>query len=433
MLFSFFILLALILTALTINRASETSSARLRKAFQGYFKIAAGSTDTEETVSLDDAFITSVMATGGLKSYNALDSCYLTVPDLILKPGRFTAEGSSKAQMTTFISNTDSSLNQYFTTDMLTLIEGTHIPPDSKGAALISRTLADLNGLNPGDTISAVVTEDISEDPDIQGEVFSFRISGIFDENRILESSDNAAECTIAANYIFIDQDSGRKIKQLLKGAQAGAYDGGVTFFVDDPEEMNQIINRILETVDTASLEITQNNAAYEQAMVPLKKLSSMTRIMTLVIAAIGCAILSLLLLLWERDRIHETGLLLSVGIKKADIFLQQWLECVFLFVLAFLLAALLCAPVSDRLGTLLYDNAVTEAAGEFSSPSVSYPNQYNETAVLEEPASFELQLSGQVLAGAGGIGLALTIVSTGISFLAAARKKPKELLTIME
>lgn len=436
LLLCFFVILVLISTALEINSASEISGANLRKAFKGYFKVAA-SPEAETEISIDEDFVSSVMALGGLKSYNAQRSCYMTVPKLVLKPGRFTAEGSTKARMTTLISNTDSSRNSYFMMDMLTLSEGHHISENSSEAALISRTLADQNGLKIGDTISAVITEDVTGDADIRGQEFSFQIEGIFEEKEIFQTEENAPECTLVSNYIFIDQSSGNKIRTLLDGGHPQGYEGSVTFFVDDPEEMNQIVNKLKESMGDAagSLEITENNSAYEQAMIPLKKLSSMTEVMTVVIAVIGCGIISLLLLLWERDRIHEIGLLMSVGIKKSGIFFQQFMECGLIFAAAFLLAVIVSFPAARQIGSVLYHNTVAEAKEDMGSPDAyeAYQNRYNQTAALEAEPEFEVNLSGWALAGLGGIGLVLVIVSVTVSFAAAARKKPKELLIIME
>ena len=51
---------------------------------------------------------------------------------------------------------------------------------------------------------------------------------------------------------------------------------------------------------------------------------------------AISIVLLSLLLALWERDRIHEAGVLMSFGISSKKYILAAFLECAAVFLLAF-------------------------------------------------------------------------------------------------
>lgn len=62
---------------------------------------------------------------------------------------------------------------------------------------------------------------------------------------------------------------------------------------------------------------------AYKKSMEPLSRLSNMS-LLLVIIVGIGAVLLTLILTLWERDRIHETGILMSFGILKRNIWWQS-------------------------------------------------------------------------------------------------------------
>jgi len=106
-----FTIAALVLTGFAVGNASERAAASLRETLGGYFKIEENLTGQRVT----DALVGEIAAFDGIKGYNGMDILYLNVEDgLVLTPGRFTSDGDEKAQMARFLSNTDSSLHEYF-------------------------------------------------------------------------------------------------------------------------------------------------------------------------------------------------------------------------------------------------------------------------------------------------------------------------------
>ena len=65
----------------------------------------------------------------------------------------------------------------------------------------------------------------------------------------------------------------------------------------------------------------------------------------------ISCVILTLLLSLWIKGRIYETGVLLSLGISKTGVVLQYICELMIIAVLAFGLSFLFGKAMSQSLG----------------------------------------------------------------------------------
>ena len=59
------------------------------------------------------------------------------------------------------------------------------------------------------------------------------------------------------------------------------------------------------------------DNEDYENAASSLEQLSELVSTILMIALIVSIAILSLILTMWARTRIHETGVLLSVGISK--------------------------------------------------------------------------------------------------------------------
>lgn len=426
---AFVIIMTLVLTGIAVHHSSEKTAATLLETFRGYFKVETNRQTTASLQYMDQSLVDRIMGLDGIQSCNAMDTSYLMVSDLVLEPGRFAAEGDSKAQMTSFLGNMDSSLHEYFTRNILTLTDGRHLQPDDRQKALISKKLSETNQLYIGDTFFASITEDTAPGSSAAGRDFPFEVVGIFGETQESFVSMNIAECDIAANYIFIDSASSQEIRQALNETEESIYTGGASFWVTDPRRMEEIVGQVenLDGVNWDSFEITVHNEDYERTAEPIDRLSGTMFLMVGLIVAIGAILLTLLLSLWERDRIHEAGVLMSFGISKWNILLQHFLESASIFLAAFLLAVVISLPISGRIGQMLYNSEVTRAeqTAETSEYSFSDPSDVE--------VSFEAALQPISVVISGILGLLLVSVSSGAAFVVIARRNPKNLLTIME
>ena len=114
-------------------------------------------------------------------------------------------------------------------------------------------------------------------------------------------------------------------------------YDNGVDFYVDDPREIDGIAKQIQALdLDWDCFKLTVDNSAYEAVA------SSLTAMQKLIIwLIVGCVlvsagILTLILSMWIKQRRHETGILLAVGITKGRIVFQYIIEILMIAILAF-------------------------------------------------------------------------------------------------
>lgn len=185
---------------------------------------------------------------------------------------------------------------------------------------------------------------------------------------------------------------------------------------------------------------------------------------MMIVIVLVSAVILSLVLTLWGRSRIHETGVFLSLGIAKGTIISQYLAEVFIIAVFAFGFSYVTSNTIANQLANGLLQQTtpvreeqagvVTQIKDGYSGEDVSISikdnaapsdmSQKQENSVDGESAAAlaetertqETQLHTTVgiysMLQLYIIGIAIIIISTGVSSLTVMRLKPREILSRM-
>jgi ABC-type antimicrobial peptide transport system permease subunit len=152
-----------------------------------------------------------------------------------------------------------------------------------------------------------------------------------------------------------------------------------------------------------------------------LERLAGLVGTMVTVIIIVSAVMLSLILFLWMRERVHETGIYLSIGIQKTKIACQQVLENLAVATAAFFLAWGICAAALGLAGNMIADSLMESGGYEISSG-----------AAEEEEGGLSLRAGAEELAKIAGVETALVLLSTGISSAAVLRMRPKDILSKM-
>ena len=204
---------------------------------------------------------------------------------------------------------------------------------------------------------------------------------------------------------------------------------------VEDPQDMESIIAKVKEMkdVDWKGFEITLNNESFENAASSLQQLSSLMSTILIVVLVVSVAVLSLILTMWARTRIHETGVLLSVGIRKLSILGQYIAEVLMIAILAFSLSYFSSSAIARQMGNMLQaEQSVSEVQEDDGlSGNRGEAQNGNPDTVVESP---ELQVSIQLeeLGLLFVIGIGIVTVSAGIASISVMRLKPREILSKM-
>lgn len=416
------VLSALILLCVSVGNAADASLRELRRRMGGYFKIETDYTQGKFG-RIDETLVKKVKDIGGIKAVNSIDVRYFMTEDLELMPGRFLAEGDPKANLARFLGNTDSSLNEYFMLEYYSLAEGRHIAKNDVGKALISDVLAEQNQLLVGDMFCVKLdTENLPIEQKGAATSHTLEVAGIYHINtpQGYRGSD-AAECDIEENFIFTDMAFIRNMYGEVSGTQTNMYGNVASFFVENPKDMEKILARLLELDDYDWNEyiITKNNKTYEDSAAPLERLSGLVSLMVLVITVVGAAMLSLILFLWMRERAHEIGIYLSIGIRKSEIVKQRILENLAVAISAFLLAWGITVAMAGFAGRELIASFVEDSETEASF-------------VQETDHSLKIGVGSVELAEIASLEILLILLSSGISSIQILKMQPKDILSEM-
>lgn len=423
-----FIITTLMLTCITIGQGADGAMQRLFQAMGGYFKIE---TDDKPGLNkyVDDEFINHIMDSYEIREFNGMDTVYFMTRDMDLLPGRFTQEQDEKAKLARIMGNTDTGLNEYFILQSLLLSEGRHITAEDSYKALISQELAEENGLSVGDTVSlSYYDEDAGRDWQ------AFEIVGIFQiKSRQNSYTSNTAECDMVENFIFVDTQSVRDMVGRTLEREIDSYRSGALFFVDQPQALERIVSDLAEQSERGmeGYQVVKNNKQYQESRLPLERLKSLTTLIIAIIILLGFIIVSLILLLWMRERVHETGIYLSVGIRKASILMQHMMENLILAFLAFVLSCILVAGTMPRLEKAVL--AVMDE-GAWSQADESGPLTERDMAQAEMESDIEItmELNPVTILQIGILELGVVILATGISSVTILKMKPKNILSTM-
>lgn len=180
-------------------------------------------------------------------------------------------------------------------------------------------------------------------------------------------------------------------------------------------------------------MKFTQNNESFENAASSLQQLSSLMSTILIVVLVVSVAVLSPILTMWARTRIHETGVLLSVGIRKLSILGQYIAEVLMIAILAFSLSYFSSNAIAGQMGNMLQaEQSVSEIQSDDGlSDNRGGSETGSSNANIESPklqVTIQLEELGLLFL----IGIGIVTVSAGISSILVMRLKPHEILSRM-
>ena len=235
-------------------------------------------------------------------------------------------------------STSNTKKNILFNSGVFSLKEGRHINKDDVDKILVHSEFAKKNNLKLKDKVSLQLINMIKNKTIIKEH--KFEIVGIFTGKK--QEKYTGLSSDFSENMMFTDYKSSQKALNTQKDIV-----NKLTIFASSPKEMKTTITKIKKIqVDWSKYTISKNNNAYREALDALNGVKHIIKIMTYSIMIGGSVILSLILILWLRERIYEIGILLSIGISKLEIIVQ--------FILELLLVSLPSILMSLMFGNLI-------------------------------------------------------------------------------
>ncbi len=425
------------LTSLAIGKSSEQEQENLRKTLGGEINLAVNYSEDNPYFTIAEMILTdipdvvdqgftsytqmpitqkeigTVMGIDGVMAYSAQIKDYIMkfanveyIPGTIQLPP--TEQRMAKQSI---VSSTEEV--ELFRTGALALTQGRHFGVDDSNTAVISKDLAEKNGFQLGDTLILQGYNERLEDGKLymSGQtVTEVTIVGIFEiTDPMLKAGSTvstASQHNMWENRIFFDMNS---FEQWQPGISSGFSEA--SFRVSDPIKLPDILSYMEENslLDPLAFSVGIDNEDYTKAAAPLEKLNGLIITILAIISVVSELILSLILAMWARRRIHETGIYLSAGIKKAAIIGQYLAEVLIIAVLAFGLSFFTSSAVAEQVGNSLIKRNVQDI-------------QLSEVAVNESDANGNDAATGGLFV-AGGSGVQSIAIGEDGGFIISGRR----------
>ncbi len=435
-----------VLTGLSLGKASDNAQQELRQSLGGEFLLSVdysqnnpylitesmGETGTVmySTKQITPEIVQSIKEIPGVKYCDANTESLAVFADMSLFAGNIPIdEEYSHSVKTRGVWRSDES--GLFTSGSLTLTAGRHITENDTNTAIISRDLAEKNNLKVGD----IITTHSNDETEVKIEIV-----GLFEPKAIESFTDQVTTYDKIQNHIFIDLATAIAIEN--SSAVQGFFEA--TIVVDDPQSMDAIISAVKEIslIDWDGFAITADNTAYDAAASSLKQLSQLVSTFLIIIIAVSIVILSLILTMWARGRIHETGVLLSVGIRKTSVFGQYLTEVLIIAVLAFSLSFFSGNMIAGQVGNYFLgqqnntsaEQSADEVAAADPGGAVAGDDNFLSGDTTDENTTPELNvvISGTEMLQMFGLGILIITLSVGMASVPVMRLKPREILSKM-
>ena len=430
-----------VLTGLSILTAAEQSALSLRQSVGGSIKLDLDENSPNWTYQqgvggvlvdytgapITDADIEKVMSVKGIRDYNGIGDGSVFAMDFSFIPGINFGQTRDYSRLPS-VSNSE--YFNYFRRGAFKLVEGRHITPEDDHAVLISTALAERNGLKLGDTITVQCSYDAGGYPDV-----SLKIVGIYEV--AMDNGQFNTTSTDKRNRLIIDHKAMQEIMQ----RDSIQYDNGVEFFVDDPKNIDTIAAEIRKLdLDWNCFKLTVDNTAYEAVASPLTAMQSMVTGLIIGIVIVSIGILALILNMWIKQRTHETGILLSIGVGKTQIVWQYILETLMIFIIAVGLSFFTSGTIAQGTSNLLFAQAVqNQPKVEIELPDdgteyLDITGQYipYDTTDMVTPDNVEVHVTPASLLWVCLLGIVLCTAAVTLASLPVMKMQPKNILSQM-
>ena len=414
-----FTISAFVLSCFSLLYATGEVAVNMRTAVGAAFHIRLSS---EKQAVVTERAVRKIMENGKLKYYNGRNSGYAKGLQFI--PGAYHTDESNMGQVS---ANNYTALHLNFQEKVLELSEGRHITPKDKNVVLISETLAAINNLSVGDTVTLLSAELAQKDgnfidalKDSQTAVEA-KIIGIFKE---LEPQADAAyqpAAGLRANLIFSDH----AFLVDLGLANEDEYTGGVSFYIQDPLYLNAVVDEVqqMDLIDWNSFFIRKDDFNYEKISSGLQTIQNLIKTLLVCVSVVGAAVLILILAMRMRGRVHEAGILMSVGIPKKEVLGQFVAEVAVMAIIAFACSYFAAGFVSGKVESgILINLKVVQIEEQALQTGLS--SNIAPTTLLTMPFTITMAIYACLLA--------VITVSALLSSLAIIKLKPREIFARM-
>lgn len=214
--------------------------------------------------------------------------------------------------------------NILFSSRVFTIKEGKNIEENDKNSIIVHEEFAKKNNLKLGDEVNLELL-DIEKSGRIKSH--KFKIIGIFSGKK--QETYTGLSSDFSENMMFVDYSTSQEI---LNKSENNKIANKILMYSGSAESTDLALNKLKELkIDESKYFVEKDSNAFEESLESVSGIKHMIKIMTYSIMLGGMVILSLILILWLRERIYEIGIFLSIGTSKIQIIMQFIFELLFI------------------------------------------------------------------------------------------------------
>lgn len=214
--------------------------------------------------------------------------------------------------------------NILFSSGVFTIKEGKNIGENDKNSIIVHEEFAKQNNLKLGDELDLELL-----DTEKSGKIKShkFKIIGIFSGKK--QETYTGLSSDFSENMVFVDYSTSQEI---LNKSENNKIANKILMYSGSAESTDLALNKLKELkIDESKYFVEKDSNAFEESLESVSGIKHIIKIMTYSIMLGGMVVLSLILILWLRERIYEIGIFLSIGRSKIQIIMQFIFELIFI------------------------------------------------------------------------------------------------------
>ncbi|NSS41025.1 ABC transporter permease [Enterococcus faecalis] len=214
--------------------------------------------------------------------------------------------------------------NILFSSGVFTIKEGKNIEENDKNSIIVHEEFAKQNNLKLGDEVDLELL-DIEKSGKIKSH--KFKIIGIFSGKK--QETYTGLSSDFSENMVFVDYSTSQEI---LNNSENNEIANKILMYSGSAESTDLALNKLKELkIDESKYFVEKDSNAFEESLESVSGIKYIIKVMTYSIMLVGMVVLSLILILWLRERIYEIGIFLSIGTSKIQIIIQFIFELIFI------------------------------------------------------------------------------------------------------
>ena len=430
MFFILFCIATAVLSGISIKKATSIARQNSSKETANTFEIQ-NNLATNFTGTMPESLVNKVSKVNGIKNYDAsVQGIGLVFKQLQnVEPKNNTVQYTDKQYKNLFPveAHKFTEYDTKFMSKSFRLVEGRHLVEGDKNKVLVHKALAEKNNLKVGDRIIGTKDSlDYNASKDAPSE-YDLEIVGIFES----QNTDRmGSKLEIPENLILSDMNTLNALYGYSKGNSQ--YTSAVFNTNKNVDDVISDVNKIQENWSLYNISKSDDTfLALSKSFDSLEKIVNMLLIGSIIV---GIIVLSLVLAFWIQGRIHETGILLSIGVGKFKIISQYIIELLLISVLAFGTSYFSSKMISQNIGDAMVSQASKQAVQEvqqgFGGMSLGY--DAHTSLATQTVDGIDVDVSLKEVLYVYAIGATIIISSVMISSSSIIRLKPKEILSKM-